>query len=698
MNQSEFHSKLPDGELMFRRLQVREELGRLPEYHLDLLRHRKEGQRPIEASKLLGQTAAVSLLLDNTKERYFHGYVTHFESGGRLNNFDLYRVVMRPWLWQLTLGSDCRVFQDMTVLEILKQVFGEYKSAGTVKERMTQAKFEKRPYTVQYRESDFDFVSRLMEEEGLYYYFKHEKTQHILQLCNSPAGHDDVAGGELLWNPVDKKDPREDIIRKWARAYTLQPLKYTSTDFAAEAPATSLMGSDERESLYNEGNPLEVYDYPGGQDDYAMGTNTSAKPKLAAALAALQVKRFQSRHSVATALTPYRSLAVGDTFTFSGHADKGAYLVTSAIAEMDFAGYEASDDGRTADYHCRFNAVPKSVPFQPEARIAAPRITGPQTATVVGPKADEIHVDKYGRVKLQFHWDREGQRDEKSSCWVRVSHPWASKGFGMVSLPRIGDEVVVEFLDGNPDRPIVTGRVYNGTNVHPWELPAQATVSGIRTRTSKEGSEKTFNELRFDDKKGAEYIWFQAEGDYHQLVKKDYKLSITQSAWTAITKDRHIQVGGLMNLKVTQSATLDIGKDVTAKIGGDVLITQTGALGMDITGKVDIKTPQAVSLTTNNKLEVKADLGAALTSTASISIKGLDLSVEASARISLKCGGSFVTIGPEGVSISGPLVLINSGGSASPAQAAQAASPAKAKEVKAQEEHKDPLAAAAGAK
>ena len=387
--------------------------------------------------------------------------------------YDLYHVELRPWLWHLTLGADCRIFQNKSALEIITSVFAEYKSATAVEDKVSP-KPAKRPFTVQYRESDYNFVSRLMEEEGIYYYFKHANAQHTLVLCNSPSGHSNVEGTVLHWSA--KKTDRlkaNNIITQWTRTHSLRSLKYSHTDFAAEAPATSLLASAKRTANYGEPNDLEVYDYPGGHDDMAMGTNTGGKQPEGERTAKLRVNAFESGHSVAAGITAFRPLAVGHTFKFENppvEADKLDYLVTSSIFEMEVGGDEADKDKETlttTNYTCRFDAVPKAVAFQPRRVAQAPLVHGPQTATVVGPSGDEIHTDKYGRVKVKFHWDRDDKKNETSSCFVRVSQPWASKQFGMMALPRIGDEVVVEFLEGNPDRPLITGRVYNGTTCRP---------------------------------------------------------------------------------------------------------------------------------------------------------------------------------------------------------------------------------------
>lgn len=691
MNEAEFKSPLSGEELLFFRLLAREELGRLPEIRLDLVRSSR--LKPLEAKQLLGKTASLIITPHTGDKRHLHGHITQFERGGVKGPYDRYRVTLRPWLWLLTLRSNHRIFQDKTVIQILETIFGEYDSAGPV-EKKFQGSFTPRPYTVQYRESDFNFVSRLMEEEGLYYYFKHESGRHILVLCNGPAGHEAIPGGKLEWGAGIRSDKyREDLIHDWTQAHLLQSLKYTTTDYAAEAPTADLLRSANWDGSFPKPNSLEVFDYPGGHDDYAMGENLSAKQNAGEEHARIEVNRFESMHRVATGLTPYRLLTVGRTFNLAGHPDADGYLVTSSITEMEYGGYEGGQEttGET-NYTCRFNAVPKKVHFQPEARTPRPVIRGPQTAVVVGPSGDEIHTDKYGRVKVQFHWDRVGKKNEKSSCWVRVSHPWASKGFGMVALPRIGDEVVVEFLEGNPDRPLITGRVYNGVNEHPYELPKHATVSGIRTRSSKKGGVGNFNELRFEDEKSKEYVWFQAEKDFHQLVKNDAYETVQNDLWTEVTKNAQHKVGENLTLTVGKASVVDAKGDTHIKLGADFNTAVTGAANLKVNDKIAIKGAQAVALSSGMTLDIHSGAGVNVTAASFMNQKAIKMVIEGSLELCIKAGASFITLDSSGVTIQGPIVKINSGGSPGSAKTAAEANPTAPKAPGEAKENKDPLA------
>ncbi len=693
--EAEFRSPLPKGALIFRRIEGREELGRLPEYHVELKRpNDMKEMSPLKAKDLLGKVAGVDILLKDGTMRQVNGIVTRFQRGGVEGRYDLYYVELRPWLWHLTLGSDCRIFQEKTALEIIQSVFAEYSSA-TALENKISGSLAKRPFTVQYRESDYNFISRLMEDEGIYYYFKHANKQHTMVLCNSASGHSDVVGGKLFW--ATKKDTTvasDTIMKRWLRSHSLRSLKYSHTDFAAEVPEKSLLASAERDKLYGEPNDLEVYDYPGGHDDLAMGTNSGTKVPAGERSAKLRVRAFESGHSLAYGLTSYRPLAVGHTFKFELHPDDaGDYLVTSSIFEMVLGGLEADQQGDdTVSYTCRFDAVPKSVAFQPERVAMTPLVNGPQTATVVGPSGDEIHTDKYGRVKVKFHWDRDPKKNEQSSCFVRVSQPWASKQFGMMALPRIGDEVVVEFLEGNPDRPLITGRVYNGTNMPPWELPAQATVSGLKTRSSKGGAAANANELRFDDKKGSEYVWFQAEKDFHRLVKNDSWDTVQNNKTTEVTKNVTQKIGEAMSLEVGKTVTLKVGEDVYAKLLADLTADIGGALGLGVAKALDLKAGQAIKVTAGQGMDLDAGQAIKMSAVSNVHIKGLGIVIDGGTELTLKAGSGIVKLSAAGVEIVGAMVKINCGGGAGPASAAAKAAPPAPQEPAAPAANTDPLA------
>jgi type VI secretion system secreted protein VgrG len=581
-------------------------------------------------------------------------------------------------------------------VDIIDAVLAEYASSARVEKKLSGS-YTPRPYTVQYRESDYDFVTRLMEEEGIYYYFTHASERHTLVLTDGPNGHAPMTGANLTWSAkVAGRHLREDLITQWNHAHHLRSLKYTHTDYTAGSPTADMSASATRSPPYSKPNDLEVYDYPGGHDDGAMAGNAGSMKQKAKHRAQLRVDAFESGDSVATGLTSWRDLVVGSTFTFKDHpTDAGGYLVTSVAMDMEFAGYEANPDDLSTSYDCRFDAVPKATAFQPERVAKAPEVGGPQTATVVGPHGDEIHTDKYGRVKVLFHWDRlnKAAKDEKSSCWVRVAQPWAGKGFGFISLPRIGDEVVVEFLEGNPDRPLITGRVYNADNMPPYALPAQATVSGIKTRSSKGGQVGNANELRFDDKKGSEYVLLQAEKDHLRTIKNDSFDTIGGNHDATVTKNLTLSVGENTDVAVGKKATLDVGADTAVTLGADFLLDVAQALGLSAGAAIAIKAAQALAASAGAGMDFNAGTALNLTGGTTVHIKGsMGVVIDGGMTLTIKAGTGSVVLGPDGVSITGPLVKVNSGGSPGSASAAAKAKPPKPPKPKKPADNKDPIA------
>jgi len=682
-----FKCTLGDEQLLFRRMLGKEELGRLPEYRLELTRAQK--LEPVSPTALLGTQATVKLLRSHEQYRYINGWITSVELGGAVGRFDIYHVVVRPWLWHLTLGADCRIFQDKNALQIIQAVFGDYSSAQFDTTRLTGTT-RTRPYCVQYRESDFAFVSRLMEEEGIWYYFRHSDGQHTLVLANSASGHVALPESTLAWSHVQTDDQtREDVVTQWRLTQQLRSLKFTHDDYDHEAPATRLEKSDKRTVGYPTHGDLEVYDWPG---TYAW-PGDSANATQGDFGAKLEVRRFETGHLVAAASTPCRSVAAGMTFSLKDHPwHDGDYLVTRVGLEVDIGDREASAASHGFGFSARLQLVPRAAPFASEALTPKPVVRGPQTAVVVGPSGDEIHVDRLGRVKVWFRWDRVGPRNERSTCYVRVATPWASKGYGMIATPRIGDEVVVSFLEGNPDRPLITGSVYHGDHPPPYALPAQATVSGIRSRSSKGGAPTNFNELRFDDKKDNEYVWLQAEKDFHRLVKHDATDEVVRNQQVEIGKNHTAAVGEAWDLKIGKTAKLQVGTDANAKVGGDLNTAVDGATGLKVGGGLDIKVAGAVALSSGGAMDVDAGGSLTISSVGSVHIKAATgVVIDGGMSLTIKVGGTFIVLDPSGVSIVGPMIKNNSGGSAGSASSATKASPT-APQAPAEIAHKsDPL-------
>jgi len=449
----------PLGEdLLFHGMQVQEELSRLGDFQLDLLSKKYD----IDRDQILGGKVAIKVLLANDEVRHFNGFVTRFSAGASLGRYARYHAVVSPWLWFLTRTADCRIFQDKTVPQIVEEVFADHDPVADFAFELTEA-YQPMKYCVQYRETDFNFVSRLLEHEGIYYYFRHTEGHHTLVLTDSVHKHEPTPGYEKLQyiEPTGLVRPGTEFVSAWSVSREVQPGVYVHEDYDFERPSvdlttTKLLPRDYKPSTY------EVYDYPGCYLQKAHGER----------YANVRIDEYGARFEKAHATTNYRGVKAGAKITLEGHGvDKfnGDYVVVGATHTLETSEYESGDTGGSdSGFHCHFTALSSAQQYRPPRVTPKPFVQGPQTAIVVGPSGDEIYTDKYGRVKVQFHWDRRGKKDENSSCWVRVSHPWAGKGWGAVATPRIGQEVIVDFLEGDPDQPIITGRVYNEENQPPF--------------------------------------------------------------------------------------------------------------------------------------------------------------------------------------------------------------------------------------
>lgn len=681
-----FICTLGDDALLFRRMQGSEELGRLSEYRLELLRPSKLPK--FKAEQLLGTSATVKLLLTNGQHRFINGWITAVELGGAIGRFDIYRLEMRPWLYHLTLGADCRIFQDMTAVDIIKKVFGDYGNAQ-FEVKVTGAQ-RTRQYCVQYRESDFDFVSRLMEEEGIFYYFKHENGKHTMLLCKGSTGPVPLVVPKLAWSVVQTGGQlREDIIRQWRLTQQVGSLKFTHDDYDHEAPSTKLEKSTSRTAKYSSPGDLEVYDWPG---KYAFPGDAAKNATEGQGGARLEVDRYETAHIVATAETPCRSVGAGMTFGFTDHPDKADYLITAVNFTFDRGDHEATEQSMGTGFSAHLRLVPKAVPYASPAFTPRAIVRGPQTAVVVGPAGEEIHVDKFGRIKVQFRWDRVGKKDADSSCWIRVATPWSSKGFGMISIPRMGDEVVVDFMEGDPDRPLIIGSVYNAENMPPYALPGQKTVAGIRSRSTLSGGATNFNELRFDDKKGSEYVWLQAEKDFHRLVKNDATDEIGRDNQLEIARDHKGSIGRSYDMSVGKTATIKVATDVHVDVGGDTSISTGAAYGLTVGSDLEMTAGGSAAINAGNTMDINSGAAMQISAGATLHVKaGAGMIIDAGPMLALKAGAGIVILGPDGVSIVGPMIKMNSGGSSGPAKKAKKAAPKKPSAAAKTVQKKDPL-------
>ncbi|HXX69546.1 MAG TPA: type VI secretion system tip protein TssI/VgrG, partial [Polyangiaceae bacterium] len=491
---------LQPGDMYFRTMFASEALSRCFEYVVEVTSPRSD----VQAEDVLGAPTTVTVTRPDGVNRYFNGLVARFDYlGTAVNNGpSRYRLVLRPWFWLLTRTADCRIFQNQSVVDIITIVFQDFDFAAVDTTQLSSSQYPKREYTVQYRETDFHFLTRLMEEEGIYYYFRHESGKHTLVLVDDPSEHQmPEQTGDSFSLPYQGPDVNRaaltEYVSEWSSESQVEPEAYAHTSFdftKSRASLLSRQSADPGHSIQG----LEVFDYPGSHSTQDVGSNVATQR-----LEACQQEVSQSR-----GWTNARALAVGYLFVLTDHprdAENGTYLVTSATYQI--RGQDAESGGAAGDVmSVVFQAIEQGLTFHLARTAYKPRIGGPQTAVVVGPSQNEIYTDQYGRVKVQFHWDRRGESNEDSSCFIRVSQAWAGTNFGAIFTPRIGQEVIVDFLEGDPDRPIITGRVYNDQNMPPYKLTDHQTQSGFKTHSSKGGTLENYNEIRFEDLKGAEEL------------------------------------------------------------------------------------------------------------------------------------------------------------------------------------------------
>src|SRR3954467_15647957 len=457
----EVTTPLGEDVLLFHGMHAREEMGRLGECQLDLLSPTKE--KAINLDEILGKNVTVKLGLPDDSTRFFNGYVTRFAQGSSYGRYTRYYATVRPWLWFLTRTTDCRIFQEMTVPDIVKLVFDDHPAADFQFE-LTGA-YRKWTYCVQYRETDFNFVSRLLEEEGISYYIKHADGHNTVVLTDSTGKHSPTPGYETIpfVAPEEVVRPELEHISSWDFTREIQPGVYVHDDYDLERPSVELKTNKPLPRGYSPSD-YEVYDYPGMYVQKSDGEQ----------YASVRIDELGTQFESARAATNARGLTVGALLNLEHHKrddQNREYLIVGASYDLSFENYESLPEAGGIGYQCAFVAMPSAQQFRPKRITPKPFVQGPQTAVVVGPGGEEIYTDKYGRVKVQFHWDRGGKKEEDSSCWIRVSRPWAGKGWGTISNPRIGQEVIVDFLEGDPDQPIITGRVYNAEQMPPYDLP-----------------------------------------------------------------------------------------------------------------------------------------------------------------------------------------------------------------------------------
>ena len=604
-----------------------EEMSRLFRFDLDLL----SPEDTIDPKQIVGKQVSFRINRADGSPRWFSGWVSRLTWIGRDERLTRWRAEVVPSLWFLTRTSDCKAWAEKKKIpEIIEEVLGDH--SRVTFEKSLQGSYTAWEYCVQYRETDFNFVSRLLEQEGIAYHFTHAQGKLTVVLADSPSAYTDCGDAkvEFVDDFADPSKPGQ--LFSWQRDWSFKTGKFAQRDYNYETSTTDLLAKQNGKAEYEGASDLEIFDYPG---EYEKKADGDADTKL-------RIEEEEAAASVAQGSSSCRTFSPG--FTFKA-PDGKKYLLTSVSHSASIRGaYESDGNTATFDYHNSFSCIPADVPFRPARITPKPIVSGAQTAVVVGKSGEEIDTDEFGRIKVQFHWDRHGSKDEKSSCWVRVAQAMAGTGWGGQFIPRIGQEVVVSYLEGDPDQPLITGMVYNDQHKHPFSLPDNKTQSGFRSRSTKQAGDANFNELRFEDKKGSEEIYFHAEKDFKRVVENNDVLEVGSSKkkdgdrTITVFNDQKETIG--CSEAKSGSRTLTVWKDdtTTVKTGNQTTTIEQGN--------------QATTIEQgNSSLEIKMG-------NETIKIAMGKQSTEAMQAIELKVGGSSIKVDQTGVTIKGIMIKI----------------------------------------
>lgn len=577
----------------------------------------------------------ISVTIQNNTKRTFSGFVSHF-SFGEVKAFGLreYHLTMVPWLWFLGRTENRRIFQNKNTKDIVSQVFTAH---GFTDFDFRAEGGKVREYCVQYRESDLNFVSRLLEEDGIAWYFKHEAKKHTLVLVDKKNAYEEVEETDLTYTHGTQPDVQ---IRKWQHVYEFTKGVWSLNDYNFKEPGKSLWVECATQSNFANAKKYQHYEYPGLYDLNSGST-----------LSTIRMEAEEVQISTIEADSNCSSFYAGGKFTVKEHeakSEKGSYILTKVHHRACDTSYFA-DGNPATQYSNSFTCIPADVHFRPARVHPKTMMHGPQSAIVTGPAGEEIYIDEYGRIKVQFIWDREGKKDENSSCFLRVMQSWAGNQWGASFIPRIGHEVIVTFLDGDPDRPIVTGTVYNGANKPVYTSKTQ---SGIKTRSTKGGTPENFNEIRFEDQKGSEQLFIHAEKNLDTEVENDETHTVDHDRTKTVKHDENSFINHDRNKTVDNNQTETIGKNKTITVGEnhseDIGKNMTIHIGQDLKESVDGKylenvtkeyALQAKTITLTAQDKIVLQTGSAqivMKSNGDITISGSNINVKGSGNVVIK--------------------------------------------------------------
>lgn len=582
----EFISPLGKDVLLLHKLTAVEELGRPFQFELIL----RSTQEDIDFEALLGKNASIRLATSVAEQRYFNGFVTEFSQDQNSEGFATYKAILSPWLSLLELTTDCRIFQEQKATDIIESVFKD--SGYSDYELRLSNDYRAREYTVQYRESDFNFVSRLMEEEGIYYFFKHENGRHTLVLCDGYSSHELIpAYSSIPYYPPDAATVRdEEVINFWQHTRKVLSGSVALNDYDFKLSRANIK-NDYTFPQQHEKADAEVYDYPGKYITSEEGRH----------YARMRQEEIHGNYAVISGSSTAREFTAGGLMKMIKHPREDQnieYLITHVVHTVDQDAFGSTKKGgQQFSYNNSFKVIESHTPFRTEMR-QAPRVDGPQHAIVVGPSGEEIYCDEFGRVKVQFPWDRYGQNNENSSCWIRVSQNWAGGNWGHMAIPRIGQEVIVDFYEGNPDRPVITGRTYNDATSIPYPLPANKTKMTIKSNTHKGSG---FNELRFEDEAGQEEVFVHAQKDQNNVVLNNETTEVGVNRTEHVGNDETITIDNNRTETVHHDETITIDNNRTESVGVNEDITignnRSESVGVDET--INIGSNRSVTIGSN---------------------------------------------------------------------------------------------------
>ncbi len=632
--QLKLHSPLGEDELLIQSINGAEEFSCLFEYHLELL----SPDDQIEGQELVGKQVTIEYTDGAGETRFIDGFVRHLEYVGQTahreaeDQMSAYSAVIVPWLWFLDNRKDCRIFQDMDTPAIIREVF---QTLGFNDFQFSlQANYAPREFCVQYRETDFNFVSRLMEEEGIFYYFKHDLGKHVMYLADAVSGYYGLGDSQV---EMVKDQPQFKQLFNWRHAYQFRPGKVAQKDFNFIHPTDDLITDKRGQVKYSGAQKLEIYEYPGRYEDSGAGTR----------LTQVRMEELETRHDVVEGDSNYLSFAPGGKFTVKDLPRKSEQGKAFVLARVSLQMSNNLDSGGSGvSYHNYFQAIPAGTVFRPERRAAKPVIEGIQTAIITTDgKNEEIVVDEHGRVKVQFHWDRYGKRDFHSSCWIRVSQVHAGKGWGMMDIPRQNEEVIVSFIDGDPDRPLITGRVYNGDNPVPFGLKSS---DNAKNKTRRGNMTKTYmgqgyNELSMDDTPGKEQLRVNAQYNMNSNVNNDQTLDVGHDQIETVGNNRTRTVGINESVSIGQNSSETVGKNKNLNVGETYAITTGSHLTETVGGSSSETISKIKSINAGDEIAIVC--GAAklvLKKDGSILLEGKNIVIKGSGKITAKAGGDMV--------------------------------------------------------